>query len=82
MNIDKAKANVIKVCKFFHKLDRNSCMLDDLEERMQPENIEFEIQNLKEIAIDWYSNEYLDTSEVDWLMDKLNEAYESMESED
>jgi hypothetical protein len=80
MNIDKAKANVIEVCNFFHKLDLNSCMLDDLDERMQPENIEFEIQNLMDITKDWFANGYLDVAETGWLIGKLNDASEYMNS--
>jgi hypothetical protein len=55
-------------------------MLDDLDERMQPENIEFEIQNLMDITKDWFANCYLDVAETGWLIGKLNDASGYMNS--
>ena len=72
MDNEKMKSNIMDVLKFYHALDRNSSMLDDLEERLQPENLKFEIENLKEFTEDWKENGYLDADEVEWIKNKLN----------
>jgi len=72
MDNEKMKSNIMDVLNFYHKLDRNSSMLDDLDERLQPENLKFEIENLKEFTEDWKENGYLDADEVEWIYSKLN----------
>lgn len=70
----EALNKLMEVLKFYHAMDRNSCMLDDLDERLSDDSIGFEIENLKEITEDWFDNGYIDSDDYKWVMTTLSEC--------
>lgn len=81
-NLNQSQTILKGVCSFYAKLDANSCFMDDLDDRLQPENLTHEVEIITEITQDWYEDGYLTKVEYDWLMEQLGIVAENINGED